>query len=91
MEEKTSSNWACGEQAGAKANLNTGSLGAGIGMKLDHSCSKGRIGNRRDLDLGLANRKSFSRGQYPFCKAAQFNSLLSITYHVDFLQNKSRK
>lgn len=41
----------------AKAKPNTGLVGAGIGVKLDHSCTEGRIGNRQDLDLGLANRK----------------------------------
>lgn len=46
-------------------------------MKLDRGSSEGRIGNRQDLDLGLANRKSFSRRQYPLCEAAKFNSLLS--------------
>lgn len=57
-------------------------------MKLDHSCSEGRIGNRQDLGPGLANRKSFSRGQYPLCEAAKFNSLLSLPTKYVFLKIK---
>lgn len=45
---------------GSEANPYTGSLGAGIAVESDHSCSQGRIGNGQDLDPGLANRNSLS-------------------------------
>ena len=71
VQEKMSNNWSCGERAGPRLTLTP----ARWEQALDRSCSEGRIGNRQDLDLGPANRKSFSRGQFPFL--AKFNSLLS--------------
>lgn len=48
---KTSNNWACGERARPRLTLTH----AHWERASDRSCSEGRIGNRQDLDLGLAN------------------------------------
>lgn len=59
-------------------------------MGLDLSSSEGRIGNRQDLNLGLAYREknTFFGGEYPLCKEGRFNPLsLQSIHEVHFLQN----